>query len=129
MRSLFVVGGMKRNRGRERNRDRRSLYESVNEASCGPNMAYQLGKAAGKHSGEAWTAWRDQIEWRERGGRGEQGPNGGAVLGIREGNNQIQWNSVTASLHLPPLPGVFVNLASFDLWASSRKACSPKVPE
>ena len=46
---LFVVGGMKRNRGREKNRDGRSLYESVDESSCGPNMAYQLGKAAGRH--------------------------------------------------------------------------------
>jgi hypothetical protein len=42
---MFVVGGMKRNRGREKNRDGRSLYESVDEASCGPKMAYQLGKA------------------------------------------------------------------------------------
>jgi len=87
---------MKRNRGKAKNRDRRSLYESVDEASCGPNMAYQLGKAA-------------PVVWRKRGlcgairsmaraswSRRTRPQTEERWLGIREANIQVQWNLVKA---------------------------------
>ena len=74
---LFVVGGMRRNKGRDKDRDGRSLYESVDESSRGSNMAIShinLARPAGSSLEKRGGAIRSMA--RARVVEASEAPNG-----------------------------------------------------